>query len=454
MSERRTPARQSEKSGPEAFLPARRVPLLYFAFAHACLFAGLATLAVRSVALGGFYYHPRLIAVVHLVTLGFITSSILGALYLVCPLALRLPLPEGRADLAACVSWMVAVSGLASHFWLEAYSGMAWAGTMALMTPLLVGTRVLAGLRRAPVPLEVRLPVALAIVNLFLAGGLGVILGINKHDPFLPFGQMAGVHAHLHLATVGFATLMVIGVGYRMLPMVLPAAMPRGRFAMASTVLIELGVLSLVAALFLDRAPIPAATAAIVSGLGLFFSQVVFMLRNRRPPPKERRRPDWSLLHAIQALFYLAVAGIQGLLIAIAPASDARLRLVMAYGVCGLLGFLCQIVIGIESRLLPLSAWLQAFAGHGYAQFPPSLHTAQSRLPAGAVLGLWTLGVPWLAFGLALDHPAWTSGGAGALALGVALTIASLAKGLARISAGARKPSPPRDPDRTRHLRS
>src|SRR5262245_16622282 len=191
---------------PRAFLPARWVPLVYLGFAHASLAIALTVLALRPGELGGFYYHPRLIAVVHLVTLGFLTSAILGALYLVCPLAFRLPLPEGRRDPAAALSWMVGVSGVASHFWLERYPGMAWSGAMALLTPLWLGGRVLAGLRRAPVPLESRLPVALAIVNLYLAGALGVMLGVNKHSPFLPIAQLGGVHAHLHLAAVGFAT--------------------------------------------------------------------------------------------------------------------------------------------------------------------------------------------------------------------------------------------------------
>src|SRR5512145_1114605 len=129
----------ADPAPPQAFLPARRTPLLYFAFAHACLFAAVAALALRADVLGGFYYHPRLIAVVHLVTLGFITSSILGALYLVAPLALRMPLPERRLDVALAISWMVGVSGVASHFWLERYPGMAWSGAMALASAAWVG---------------------------------------------------------------------------------------------------------------------------------------------------------------------------------------------------------------------------------------------------------------------------------------------------------------------------
>src|SRR4029450_9560676 len=132
---------------------------------------------------------------------------------------------------------------------IELYSGMAWAGATALLTPAWLGSRVLSGLPTAPVPLEARLPLGLAMVNLSLAGGLGVLLGINKYDPFLAVAQMDGVHAHLHLAAVGFATLMVVGAGYRMLPMVIPAAMPRGRLAFASTIAIETGTLGLAAAL-------------------------------------------------------------------------------------------------------------------------------------------------------------------------------------------------------------
>ena len=425
----------------QAFLPARRAPLLYFAFAHACLFAAMALLAARPSELGGFYYHPRLIAVVHLVTLGFITSSILGALYLVCPLALRLPLPEGRADTVMAVAWMVGVIGVASHFWIELYSGMAWAGATALLTPAWLGSRVLSGLPRAPVPLEARLPIGLAIVNLYLAGGLGVLLGINKYHPFLAVAQMDGVHAHLHLAAVGFATLMVVGAGYRMLPMAIPAAMPRGRIAFASTIAIEAGTLGLAAALLWARAWVPPFAFLVLAGLGLFLSRVVYMLRNRRPPPAERPRPDWALFHAMQALTYLVLTGGIGAGLAVLTPSDATLRLAMAYGACGLLGFLCQIVVGIEARLWPLSAWLHGFAAGGYRELPPSLHTAIPRAAAAAALALWTLGVPCLASGMALDRFGWTRTGAASLGLAVALAAASGARAIRRLGRRAGPPS-------------
>lgn len=409
---------------PKAFLPARHAPLVYLAFAHACLLAGLAVLAARP-ELGGFYYHPRLIAVVHLVTLGFLTSAILGALYIVCPLALRLPLPEGPMDTIAAVSWAVGVSGIASHFWLERYPGLAWAGGLALLTPVWVGGRVLAGLRRAPVPIESRLPVGLALLNLYAAGGLGLLLGINKHAPFLPVSQLDAVHAHLHLGAVGFATLMVVGAGYRILPMVLPAAMPRGRIALLSGLAIEAGVLGLAGAIVWTKALVPAFALLVVAGIGLFLSRVVAMVRNRRPPPADRPRPDWPLGHVFQAASYLAVSCALGLVLAFAEPSDATLRIVLAYGVCGLLGFLGQIVIGVESRIVPLATWIRAYADTGYSVLPPSVHADRTHAVGWIPLALWTLGVPGLAAGLYAGASTAISVAATALAVAVAVTAVS-----------------------------
>src|SRR5262245_24017601 len=107
-------------------LPAGGIPLLYFAFAHLSLASALAVLLVRPDLPAGFFHHPRMIAIVHLVTLGWITSSILGAFYIVGPLALRMPLRPGWRDRVAFGSFAAGASGIVSHFWIGEYSGMAW----------------------------------------------------------------------------------------------------------------------------------------------------------------------------------------------------------------------------------------------------------------------------------------------------------------------------------------
>lgn len=385
--------------------------------------------------IAGFYYHPRLIAVVHLVTLGWVSSSILGALYLVGPLTFRITLPGSWRDSVAFAAWAIAVSGVAAHFWLETLAGVAWAGALALAALAFVAGRVLRRLPRAPVPIEARLPVMCAIVNMLGAALLGIALGVNKGRPFLPVSQLDAVIAHAHLAGLGWGAMMVMGAGYRLLPMMLPAALPGGAGPIAATVLTEIGVWLLVVARLAGAGPGVSAAGAIVSaaGIALFLVQVLGMLRHPRPAPTAQPRPDPGVAHALSALAWLAVSTAIGVWLAVAPASDATLAGALAYGVLALVGFLAQMVVGVAARLLPLYAWLWGFHDRGHEDSPPSPHVALSRPAQMVTLGLWTFGVPSLAAGLALDRHPWISASGAALALAVALGGANLGLGIRRL---------------------
>jgi hypothetical protein len=203
-----------------------------------------------------------------------------------------------------------------------------------------------------------------AVVNMLLAALLGVALGANKTHGFLPVSQLDGVLAHAHLAGLGWGVMMVMGAGYRLLPMMLPSAVPSGAGPLASTALTQLGVWLLVAARIAAAPPaiLTVASLAAAGGVALFLIQVVWMLRHPRPAPAAQPRPDLGVAHALQALVWLAVSTASGVWLALAPASDASLAVAMAYGVLALVGFLAQMVVGVAARLVPLYAWLWGFA--------------------------------------------------------------------------------------------
>ena len=98
------------------------------------------------------------------------------------------------------------------------------------------------------------------------------------------------------------------------------------------------------------------------------------MLRHPRPRPPKLRTPDPAVLHAGASFASLAIASALGLWLTIAEPSPAMLRVAMAYGVFGLVGFLAQIVVGMEGRLLPVFAWYWAYANTGFKGTVPSQH--------------------------------------------------------------------------------
>src|SRR5262249_36242933 len=162
-----------------------------------------------------FFYHSWMVAIVHLVTLGWITFSILGAIYIVGPVALGMPLPPRRGDYWAYACALIGVIGMVAHFWIQEFGGMAWSAATGTLGILYVSSRILRGLKAATVPAAVKLHLAFACVNVALAASAGILLGFDKAYHFLPGFVLANVFAHAHLAAIGWATMMVVGVAYR-----------------------------------------------------------------------------------------------------------------------------------------------------------------------------------------------------------------------------------------------
>jgi hypothetical protein len=85
-------------SATRTHLPPRLLPIFYFGVAHIAFALACLSVALDPRGVSGFFYHSRILAIVHLVTLGWITTSILGSLYVVGPVALRVWIPATWLD--------------------------------------------------------------------------------------------------------------------------------------------------------------------------------------------------------------------------------------------------------------------------------------------------------------------------------------------------------------------
>jgi hypothetical protein len=396
-------------------LPPRLLPVLYFGVAHVAFALAALAVALDPRGVSGFFYHSRILAIVHLVTLGWITASILGSLYVVGPIALRVWIPAAWPDYTAFALVLIGITGMVAHFWLQEYGGMAWSAITVGIGIIQVGVRVVRRVWQAPLPRAVSAHIVLAFLNVLAAATLGVLIGFDKVYHFLPGFVLANVFAHAHLAALGWATMMVIGIAYRLLPMILPSAMPGGRPLWLSAVLLQAGVTGLFVTLLWRTSFAWIFALTIVGALAAFFSQVVWMARRPRPRPPTMRAPDPAVLHAGASLVWLVVAAVVGVWLTVAEPSPGTLRVAMAYGVLGLVGFLAQMVVGMEGRLLPLFAWYWAYANTGYKGPVPSQHAMPWRNGQELAFVLWLFGVPALAGGLAFDAIPFVSAAAWSL---------------------------------------
>jgi hypothetical protein len=314
----------------------RRVARLYFAVGYISLPLAFAAIGIAPRAAGGFFYHARLLGIVHLVTLGWITSVILGCLYIVVPVRLGVEWPVRRGDYWAFASMVIGLIGMVAHFWIEEYGGMAWSGLMVLAGVGYVVTRAWPRVYRVVHP--ARLPLLLGMANIIAAATAGVLLGFDKVHHFLPGYVIANVLAHAHLAALGWACMMALGLSSA----IMPGA--RGRGTRWFIVVFEVAVLGLFAALLTESRAV--ALCAIAAAVTLVTSAF------RVWPPGR----NIAGCHMAMALAHLLIASATGIVLATVDASDFTMRLALVYGAAGLFGCLAQVLLALQTRLEPAIA--------------------------------------------------------------------------------------------------
>src|SRR5581483_1142856 len=106
-----------------------------------------------------------LIGLVHLLTLGWISFSILGTIYIVGPLALQMEMPPIALDYVAYGCAVVGLIGMVGHLWMQQYAGVAWfAGTVASGV-MYMTVRIVLRVRSAKIQPAVKLHIVLSCVN-------------------------------------------------------------------------------------------------------------------------------------------------------------------------------------------------------------------------------------------------------------------------------------------------
>jgi hypothetical protein len=401
-------------------MPSSALPLAYYLAAYAGFGAALLVLLFDPSIPGASFYQPRVVALVHLVTITWLTGSILGSFYIVGPLALRMPMPAQKADWMAFGAFVFGAAGMVAHFWINTYDGMAWSAGFVIAAVARVGTRALRGLSGSTIPWGVQLHVVLAFLNLLAAAAFGIVIGFDRSRGFLSLSPLAVMFAHAHLAAVGWVTMLVIGLSYRLIPMLLPAAMPSGRSLALSAILLQSGLIVLAIGLLTAPDALWLGALMIVAGVACFALQVRGMLGRRMPRPPALPRRDWSIWQVHTALVWLLVAIACGLVLSIGATDDLRLPLMWMYGVAGLVGFLAQMVTGMQGRLLPLYAWYRAYAIMG-APPPRAANALPSAVFARQILLCWAAAVPLLAWGLPYANQVAIRAGAACLLGGLGI---------------------------------
>ncbi|MBI4376557.1 MAG: hypothetical protein HY549_08920 [Elusimicrobia bacterium] len=401
-----------------AAMPRFSLPVRHFALAAAAFWAFAFFLFLSHRNLMGFSLDARwVLGCVHLLTLGWLSATILGAMSQMLPVHAGTPL---RWPWAPMLGFWVLALGLAV-FVGELWSGKEryWLGTamagMGMALYLISYAKTLSQARELPFT-ERHFAAALA----FLAAlaSLGLMLALDRQTgALLPHPEYALI-AHVHLALIGWVTLSILGASYRLF---YPAAISRAsgrRASQTAFFLLALGA----AALAVDALCMGLKLARLWS-LILAFGYLAYLWQLRHSASKE-----WRLKDVPTAFSFLGIAGgivWMGLGLALSfGIIEDRWEARAAYGVCALLGWATPWVIGQSCKIFPFMVWRSAY---GEREDAPDYTGAQPKL-AWSAFAFLALGWPLAAAGLLAENQAVLTTGL-AFVLGCA-TVYALQSGL------------------------
>jgi hypothetical protein len=397
--------------------PAIALPLLHILTGvAAALLAGTALFVDGPALLRHPFGDFRALAVTHLLTLGWLALTAIGASYQLVPVVLEVPL---RSTALAWASYPLLVAGtgaMVAGFWL-ARPALLLPGAWATATVLLVYVGHLAGtVLGSPRRLVYRRYFLGSLAYLAALAVLGGLLAASLRWGWPPVDLLP---LHVVAALLGWATLLAMGVAYKLVPMF---ALSHGRGEGAAATVFALaagGSGLLLATLALGRpGPLPTVAAALPA------AAVALFLRDQWLFFRSRRRPwlDPGLRLSATAFVYLGlVAGAGWLATARGLPGGAETVVLLA-----LTGWLGCLLAGQTYKIVPFLVWYGRYASRaGRARVPLLREMYEERLAGVAASVLPAAGL-LLACGAALGSAVLERTGALAWLIGYGILAVNL----------------------------
>ncbi len=379
----------------ERLLPAF-VPFRYFIAA-----AGFHVLAWFVLVLGandlpGFTGGPGLVlASLHLLTLGVLVMTAMGASFQLLPIATRQPLSR---KWPANISFWLFMPGTAILTWgmVEASSLALYAGGAAVCGGLLVYTVLTAdNLRKAGSAMPIVSAHgwgALVSLILFAALGLGLIFDF---DTGYLANRVSVTATHMVLGVFGFMSLLAFGFSQILIPMfVLSRALP-ARLGWLELALALLSVTMATAGAILQNNTVM--VVAVIAGVGACAAYLLLMRSAFQT--SMRKRLGLSFVVIKLSWIMLVFALLTGLAVMLGLPVPNGLTL---FGFLLLAGWLLTFVTGILQRIMPFLASMHVVDKRGRSPLLSEL-TAERPLMVHAICHF--LALVTCSTGIVLDAP-------------------------------------------------
>jgi hypothetical protein len=296
------------------------------------------------------------VALVHMITLGWLTFIMIGAFYQMVPVLVGGRVPWNHLSR---INYYLLISGilaLISGFLFWKILLIKSAAVLLSVSFSLFITQILTALFRVKANRPVVYAMRSSVMCLTLAVAAGItMLGVLYGWWEFPLGGYSLKYIHITLALLGWITLLIFGVSFHVIPMFYLTKAFSDRIGYSIVTLILLSIVSLVIGfgMKLNGTRLIVAGIPALIGVILYVFTLFNLIRNRQRKMVDTTFRFWQLglTCLIPALLLLTV-------------DPFRLDEIFGYlfAITFLIGFACAVSNGMLYKIVPFLIWLHRFS--------------------------------------------------------------------------------------------
>lgn len=307
----------------------------------------------------GHHFNPKILAITHIATLGWITMIIFGALFQLIPVVLEVKLFSEKLAEVQFWIYIVGVAGLVYFFWyLNTGMYMNISAILLNLAMFIFSFNIIITFTRVKKWNITGLFLGAAIFYLIVTAIAGLLLAINLGSPYIKIDHLQYLNLHAHTAFIGWVSMVVMGVTFKLIPMFTLSHGYKLKFAYWAFGLINIGLLGINTIFHYEGTHFLyyVFTPMISIGIILFLVQVYIIFKNR-----VRKKLDTGLKFSAYAYLMLGLTTMLGTFIAFIDYQNI-INLTLIYGYMIIFGYLSMLIAGQMYKIVPFLVWYHKYS--------------------------------------------------------------------------------------------
>ncbi len=353
--------------------------------------------------IGGHHFQPVILALTHIATLGWITMIIFGALFQLIPVVLEVKLYSEK--LAEWQFWIysIGVIGLVITFWFfepQPYA-IIFASFLNIANIIFL-INIIGTLKKVKKWNLTGYYIISAVIYFSVTAIAGLLLAINLAYPSTKINHLKYLNIHAVIAFVGWVTMIIMGVSYKLIPMFTLSHGYSLKPAKYTLALVNLGIIGASVAINFNNPGILFDISLMIIALSLiiFLYQIYLIIKSRI-----RKRLDIGMKFSTIAYSMLGVVIILGIIITFVDYYRV-VNTTLIFGYLIIFGFISFLIVGQMYKIVPFLVWYHKYSSKVGIEEVPMLKDLFDEKKAYYGLYIMVTGTAAVVISFLLNEPA------------------------------------------------